>query len=111
MGYLKTTVSAVSWSMSTRWVLRGLSFLRLAILARILLPAQCGVFGIATLVLGLLEILTETWINIFLVQEEGEIDKFVDTAWIISIIRGFMIFFLVYLSSGFISAFFNSPDS
>ena len=111
MGYLKTTISAVSWSVATRWVLRGLSFVKLAILARILLPSQFGVFGIATLILGFLEMVTETWVNVFLVQEEGEIDAYVDTAWIVSIVRGIFIFIIIYLASIPISTFFSSPQS
>lgn len=111
MGFRKAALNAISWNMASRWVIRGLTFLRLAILARILNPVQFGIFGIATLILGFLEIITETWINVFLIQEEGEIDEFVDTAWVISIIRGFIIFCIIFLLAPPISVFFNSPDS
>ncbi len=111
MGYLKTTINAVYWSIAQRWVVRGLSFVRIAVLARILLPVQIGVFGIATLVLGFLEVFTETWINVFLVQEEGDIDHYINTAWVISILRGLFIGLLILVGAPFISNFFNSPRS
>lgn len=111
MGYLKTTLNSVYWSFAARWVIRGLTLVRIAVLARILLPDQIGVFGIATLVLGFLEIFTETWINVFLVQEEGDIDHFINTAWVISIIRGTLMGLIIFSASKFISNFFNSPGS
>src|SRR5690606_35402865 len=45
-----------------------------------------------------------------LIQNKKNIDDYVDTAWIISIVRGFLISFLLFIFSPFISMFFNSPD-
>lgn len=111
MGYLKDTVKGVSWIGSFRAVNRGLTFIKTAILARLLTPAQFGVFGIATLALGLLEVITETGINIFLIQDKGELDEYVDTAWIVSIGRGILITLLMLAASPFIASFFRSPES
>lgn len=111
MGYFKTTVSGISWSAAGRWFIRGLTLIRVIILARILLPSQFGTFGIATLVLGLTEVFTETAINYFLVQEKTEVDKYIDTAWVISVIRGIVIGLFLFLLSPLISSFFNSPDA
>ena len=85
--------------------------MKLAILARLLTPEQFGVFGIATLVLAFLEIITETGINIFLIQEKADIKKYIDTAWTVSIARGFLITIFLFLLSPAISSFFNSPES
>ena len=94
---------------------RGMSRLialgRTAILARLLLPVQFGAFGVATLVLAFLEVFTETGINIFLIQENKDIDDYIDTAWIISIIRGIVITLFIILLARPIALFFDSPDS
>jgi len=90
---------------------RGIALIKIAVLARILLPAQFGLFGIAMLVLAFLEIVTETGVNIFLIQEEGDIDSYVSTAWIVSIIRGLIISLFIILLAPLISYFFKSPDS
>lgn len=92
-------------------MLRLITILRMAVLARILSKASLGVFGIVTMVLALLEISTETGINIFLMQEIGKIDKYIDTAWVLSIIRGFLIALLIVILTPWISTFFNSPDT
>lgn len=111
MGYFKDTIKGISWTGALRGFNRGIVFVKLAILARLLTPEQFGVFGIATLVLAFLEIITETGINIFLIQEKADLKKYVNTAWIVSIARGFLITIFLFLLSPVISSFFNSPAS
>ncbi len=111
MGYTRQALKGVSWVTALRFITRIITFLRIAILARILTPFQFGLFGIATLILSLLEILTETGINIVLIQQKDKIEKYLDSAWAISIIRGFIIFLVLVLLAPFISSFFNTPDS
>lgn len=96
---------------SLRGSTRVIAYARIAILARILTPAQFGIYGIASLVLAFLEIMTETGINVFLVQDEGEIKNYINTAWVVSIIRGILISLIIIVASPFISSFFNSPDA
>jgi lipopolysaccharide exporter len=111
VGYIKETVKGVSWVGAYRISNRLLTVLKTAILARLLLPVQFGIFGIAMLALGFLEIMTETGINVFLVQEKSEIKEYLDTAWIVSIGRGILVTIFLLLMSPLISKFFNSPES
>lgn len=93
-----------------RLLTRVVAYGKIAILARILSPEQFGLFGIAVLALALLEILTETGINVFLIQEKKKIDEYLDTAWIISIARGIIISALIVVSAGLVANFFNNPE-
>ena len=111
MGYLKDTIKGFSWLLGFRGFSRLMTFLRTAILARILLPSQFGVYGVAVLVLAFLEIITETGINVFLVQLKKEIDEYLDTAWIISIFRGLIVSLLIIFTTPFIVSFFKVPDA
>jgi lipopolysaccharide exporter len=111
VGYFKDTLMGVSWMGLLRISTRGIAFFKIAILARILSPAQFGLFGIASLVLAFLEIVTDTGVNIFLIQEKGDTRKYLNTAWVISIFRGIFISLLILLLSPFIANFFNSPDA
>lgn len=103
----------LSWVGLLRFAIRSTSFVRTAILARILVPAQFGIFAIASLVLAFLETITETGINIFLVQlrSSGEVDKYVNTAWVVSIVRGVIVSISIIIFSPGISTFFRSPES
>lgn len=87
------------------------SFGKIAILARLLSPAQFGVYGIAALALSFLDVLTETGVNVILVQEKDNIDSHISSAWIISILRGIIMSVVLLLSAPFVSRFFSSPDS
>ncbi len=111
MGYSSTAFKGVSWMGFLRISTRLITFVRLAILARILTPAQFGVFGVATLVLSFLEVLTETGINVFLIQKKDESDKYISSAWIVSIIRGSFISLILVVIAPIIANFFNSPES
>ncbi|MDO8658942.1 MAG: oligosaccharide flippase family protein [Candidatus Levybacteria bacterium] len=111
MGYTKEAIKGFSWLGAFRLFTRTLSFLRTIVIARILTPSHFGVYGIAAIVLSLVEILTETGINVFLVQKKENINKYISTAWVVSIIRGVLISTLIFFSSFFVAAFFRSPDA
>jgi O-antigen/teichoic acid export membrane protein len=80
-------------------------------LARLLTPFDFGVVGIAFLVLTLVEIITETGINVFLIQREGKLKDYIDTAWIVSIFRGLFIFSVLFIFSGQIALFFANTSA
>jgi len=111
MGYSKQAFKGFSWLGALRVFIRSLSFIKVAVLARLLLPAQFGLFGIAGLVLALLETLTETGINVVLIQQTEDSDNYLDTAWIISIGRGVLISALIFFSTPLIIKFFSSPEA
>jgi len=111
MGYSGNVIKGASWMSGFRIFTRALSFLKMAVLARVLTPSQFGIFGIATLVLMLLEMLTETGINIILIQSKNKIDEYISSAWIVSIIRGIFISLCIILSTSFITSFFNAPEA
>lgn len=111
MGYTRDTVKGISWIGGLRVITRVISYLRTAIIARILSPAQFGIFGITTIILSLLEIITETGINAFLIQHNEDIKKYINTAWIISIIRGLIIAMLIFFSAPLIASFFGTQEA
>ena len=111
VGYLRDIVKGVSWLGGLKAISRAIAFAKTAILARVLIPAQFGLFGIASLVLELLEILTETGVNVVLMQEKKNMDTYINTAWIFSIARGFLISIVILLASPVIVVFFKSPDA
>jgi O-antigen/teichoic acid export membrane protein len=110
MAFLKKAVKGAGWVGGLRMTSRVLSLLKTAVLARLLDPAQFGVFGVITLTIALFEILMETGVNTVLIQEEEDIDSFINTAWLISIIRGMIIALAITLFAYPVSRFFASPQ-
>jgi O-antigen/teichoic acid export membrane protein len=111
MGYTKAAIKGISWMSSFKIATRAMSILKVVILARVLSPAQFGIFGIASLVLVFLQVITETGVNVILIQSKKEISEYVNSAWVISIIRGFIIFLIIVSLSPFIATFFKNSNA
>ncbi|MBU1084793.1 MAG: lipopolysaccharide biosynthesis protein [Candidatus Beckwithbacteria bacterium] len=111
MGYFKQGANGISWLGAFRIFSKAISFGRIAILARVLSPVQFGIFGIASIVLALLEVLSETGINVFLIQEKSNIKTHLNTAWVVSIVRGILISLILIIVSKPLANFFSSPDA
>ncbi|KKQ42232.1 MAG: Membrane protein involved in the export of O-antigen and teichoic acid [Microgenomates group bacterium GW2011_GWC1_37_8] len=111
MGYFKDTLKGILWIGTLRSSSRAVGYIKIAILARLLGPEQFGIFGIASILLAFLEIMTETGISAFMIQQEDDIKRYLDTSWTLSILRGLFISILLFLLAKPISLFFKSPDS
>ena len=111
MGYFRQAIKGVSWMGALRVSTRAIAFVKIAILARLLTPEQFGIFGVAAIVLAFLEILTETGVNIFFIQEEGKLKDYLNTAWVVSIVRGILISLVLLLGAPIIASFFKSPEA
>jgi len=111
VGYFKDTLKGLSWMGALRGAGRLMAVIRIAVLARLLAPQQFGLFAIASLAIALLEMLTETGINVFFIQEKDRVKTYLDTAWMISIVRGFVIFLVLLITAPFIAQFFKNQDA
>lgn len=103
-------LSGFGWLSLLKVFMKGLTLLKIVVIARILSPRDLGLFGIATIILSLIEVMTETGINTFLIQKKEGIEKYVNTAWIISIGRGILISIVISGLSFFLAHFYNEPE-
>ncbi len=109
--YLRKTLEGASWIGGLRVLTRLVLFGKLAILARVLTPNDFGAFGVASLVLAFLEVMSETGINTILVQSKKRISYYLDTAFTVSIVRGFCIAIVLLMATPFIVRFFDAPEA
>jgi lipopolysaccharide exporter len=109
MGYTKNTLSGFSWHTFLKVVITFLTLFKIAVLARLLTPTDFGLFALVMIALGLTEAATQTGINITILQSEKKIDYFLDTAWVIAIVRGFLISFIMILMGLGMSRFYQEP--
>ena len=110
MSLKKAFFKGASWVALLRGSTRMLAIVKLAIVARILTPEQVGLYGLAFLVISLLEVFTETGVNVFLIQEKKKLEEYVSTAWVVSIARGMFIAVIIILFSPVVARFFTAPD-
>lgn len=110
MGYKNRVAWGFGWLTILKVFAKALTLGKIVILARILSPIDFGIFGLVTVILSLTEVFTETGINVFLIQTKKEPNQYFNSAWVISIVRGFIIGAVLVLLSLFISRFYNEPS-
>jgi lipopolysaccharide exporter len=104
-------VTASFWSISTRVSARALGFVRIIVLARILSPEAFGLVGVGLLGIDLVMTLTNTGFNTALVQKKGDIRDYLDTAWIMAILRSLVMGGLLFSCASPIARFFGSTEA
>jgi len=107
----KRVVRGGVWVFGSRLINRGLSFIRIIVLARLLTPNDFGLVGIALLSISMLETFSQTGFSIALIQKKENIQSYLDTAWTISACRGLTLFILTFFSAPLIATFFNSSQA
>ncbi len=84
-----------------------LGVIRLIVLARLLNPQDFGLIGIATLVLQIISTFTQTGVQAVLVHKKDP-EKYLDTAWTYLMIRGIVLYSLLFVSAPIVGTFFKS---
>lgn len=99
------------WVFSLKITERAFSLIRLIILARILAPHDFGLMGIAMLTMATLETFSQTGFQAALIQKKENTELYLDAAWTIMIIRGFILFTILYFIAPYAAIFFKSPQA
>jgi len=107
MSFRQKAISGFSWQSVLKISTTLIAALKIIILVRILTPHDFGLFSLVAIALGLSEAMTQTGINYTIIQSKHSINYFLDTAWVISIVRGFIIGILMILLGFILSTFFK----
>lgn len=99
------------WVFFLRITNRGFSLIRLIILARILSPDDFGLMGIALLTMSTLDTFSQTGFQQALIQKKENIESYIDSAWTVLILRGFILFIILYLIAPYAAIFFSAPEA
>jgi len=100
-----------AWVFSLRVIQQLFSLARLMILARILAPQDFGLMGIALLSMATLETFSQTGFQQALIQKKHDIKPYLDTAWTFLILRGIILFAVLYLIAPYAATFFDAPEA
>jgi lipopolysaccharide exporter len=107
----RKVVRAGIWLFTLRITNRGLGLIRTIILARVLLPQDFGLLGIAMLAASTLDALSQTGFQSALIQKKDDVKAYLDVAWTILAIRGLILFVILFATAPLIAQFFNSPQA
>src|SRR5690348_7551898 len=110
MGYAQHALRGAGWN----GVLKVVSVLFIAakifVLAHLLSPSDFGLFSLVAIALGIVEATTETGINTTIIQSQRSIEYFIDTAWVIAILRGMVISILMILIGAGIQQYYHQQQ-
>jgi len=110
MSYSKQAFSGFSWQTIMKLFAALISLAKISVLARLLSPDDFGLFSLTVIALGLSEAAAQTGINITILQSKKSVSYFLDTAWVISIARGFIIAIMMILIGFGLSHYFDNPQ-
>jgi O-antigen/teichoic acid export membrane protein len=99
------------WVFFLKIVNRGFSLIRLIILARILAPSDFGLVGIALLTMSTLETFSQTGFQAALIQKKEVIKSYLNSAWTVLILRGIILFIILYFIAPYAAIFFKAPEA
>ena len=110
MSYKKYAIAGFSWQSIQKFLSAGVTFAKVYIIARLLTPNDIGLFSLTMIALGITESFTQTGINITMIQSKNPIRYYLSTAWVIAIIRGFVIGAIMVAMAFFMSQYYDQPD-
>ena len=99
------------WVFLLRITQQLFNFVRLVILARILSPNDFGLMGIALLTMATLDTFSQTGFQQALIQKKEDIKPYLDSAWTVLILRGFILFAILFFIAPYAAIFFNAPEA
>jgi len=99
------------WVIALKIIAQIFNLLRLIIIARILAPDDFGLMGIAMLVMSILEVFSQTGFQTALIQKKEKIEPYLNSAWSVLILRGFILFIVLYFIAPYAAIFFKAPSA
>jgi|JI6StandDraft_1071083.scaffolds.fasta_scaffold44024_3 O-antigen/teichoic acid export membrane protein len=101
--------SSIFWTFLDTFVLRGLLFVAQLWMARILGPEVFGFMGIMIVFINLGNAISDTGMTTSLISSSDVNEKDYSTVFLTNLLISVFIYFLVFISAGYIANFYNQP--
>jgi lipopolysaccharide exporter len=96
-------------TVSMRWTDRLIGFGSTLILARLLVPADFGVVAMASLVVGLADVLLSLGVNVALIRNHNATPAHYNTAWTLRLAQSAIAATVVFVAAPAAALYFNDP--
>lgn len=107
----KKVVSGGTWVFTLHIVSQLLHLIRTVILARLLVPHDFGLAGVAMLAISTLGAFTSTGFGAALIQKKGDINRYLNVAWTVQLFRSFVLAIILFFIAPSIATFFKEPQA
>lgn len=99
------------WQAAQRAATRGVLLLQLLVLARLLVPEDFGLFGIALLTQQTLRVLLRFGVDAALIQRAEGAEAYLDTAWTVKVLQAAVVAAGLLVLAPWVAAFFDAPGA
>lgn len=103
--------AAVAWSAALRVLTRGLALFTTLALARLIPPDQYGTYATIAIANQGLQAIAELALTDALMQRPGDVRPYLATVWSLTIIKGFMVFGLMFAIAPAFCEYFGVPEA
>ena len=110
-GLQQRTIRSGGWAFALRVVEQAFRLIRLGVIARILMPGDFGLLGIALLTMAALQTFSQTGFHAALIQKKENAEEYLDAAWTVSALRGLVLFTILFLAAPLAASFFDVAEA
>jgi lipopolysaccharide exporter len=104
----KKAIRGGIWLFALRFFLLFISFGKMVVLMRVLMPADFGLLGFAMLTLAMMGSFSEMGFRQALIHKKENAKEYLDVAWTTNIVRGVLLFIIVFWIAPPVANFFDS---
>jgi PST family polysaccharide transporter/lipopolysaccharide exporter len=98
------------WAAGETALVRGLELLRYIAIARLLMPSQIGLFTFGIITLSVVKQFSNLGINAAIIAQDGDIDRQLDAAFSLQIVRSLLLAGLLYVAAPIPAAIFGDES-
>lgn len=110
-GLQSRTILAAFWSLIGSGGAGLIRFASNLVLTRLLFPEAFGLMATAMLIMTLVQIFSDTGVKTALIQHpEGDTPAFINTSFIIALVRSMLLFLILIISINPIANFYSQPE-
>ena len=97
------------WMVAMRWVMRGIGTISTLVLVRLLAPSDFGVIAMAMIVVGFLEVLSQSGIDLALIRQQDSSRDDYNSAWTLQLLLSIIVALVLLASAPLAAATFEEP--
>ncbi|MBC7951776.1 MAG: lipopolysaccharide biosynthesis protein [Rhodospirillaceae bacterium] len=105
----RSLVSGSLWMIGMRWTLRGIGVFSTLILARLLAPEDFGLVAMSMLLVGAVEVFSQTGQALALIRHPDPTREHFNTAWTLTIAMGAAVTLVLWLAAPLAETLFHEP--
>lgn len=94
------------WMVGMRWAIRGLGILSTLILVRLLAPEDFGVIAMAMIIVGLLDVLAQSGVDLALIRHDKPDRTDYDSAWTLQLLISLFMGMILFVIAPYVADFF-----